>query len=259
MKRRKGFTLIELLVVIAIIALLIAMLLPALKQAREAAQRAHCASNLHQWGIAINAHYSDNKQQLLKSVQLVASGVHPSLAASDSDTGKAVGHDTTFSNKHLRPYMPGVDLADGQLHGIWKCPANETDWSEMNAARWVNGYFHIQYSYFARVDLWPQYANRPQDITDHELSGHRLLMADTLYWWHVNNAWLYNHGGGGAVKEHSSGPTYIGNNPPITGIHVMMGDGSVRWKNPQDLETDIFGSAPANSRTVISPQDISYY
>jgi prepilin-type N-terminal cleavage/methylation domain-containing protein len=68
MRRRKGgFTLIELLVVVSIVALLIAILLPSLTQAREAAKRGACLSQLSQTQLAAIL-YSDDHDGLLPDV-----------------------------------------------------------------------------------------------------------------------------------------------------------------------------------------------
>ena len=56
---RKGFTLIELLVVVAIVAILAALLFPVFAQAKEAAKRTGCLSNLRQLGLAWTMYAGD--------------------------------------------------------------------------------------------------------------------------------------------------------------------------------------------------------
>ena len=63
-RTNRGFTLIELLVVIAIIAILAAILFPVFAQARDAARRANCISDLRQIALAHQMYVQDNDDAL---------------------------------------------------------------------------------------------------------------------------------------------------------------------------------------------------
>jgi len=69
---KRGFTLIELLVVIAIIAILASILFPVFSQAREAARRSACVSNLKQVGMAGILYASDNDGYVLRFASSVS-------------------------------------------------------------------------------------------------------------------------------------------------------------------------------------------
>jgi prepilin-type N-terminal cleavage/methylation domain-containing protein/prepilin-type processing-associated H-X9-DG protein len=63
-RSRHGFTLIELLVVIAVIIILAGILFPVFAQARDAARRAGCFSNLRQIALAHQMYVQDNDDTL---------------------------------------------------------------------------------------------------------------------------------------------------------------------------------------------------
>jgi prepilin-type N-terminal cleavage/methylation domain-containing protein len=115
-QRVAGFTLIELLVVIAIIAILASMLLPVLARAKEQANRANCANNLKQWGLAMTM-YLDDSGQILPDAK-ITNGTPGALATYNEDAPmwadllafEAAGQGTKVWYNVLPPYVGKLPL-----------------------------------------------------------------------------------------------------------------------------------------------------
>jgi len=169
----KGFTLIELLVVIAIIAILAVILFPVFAQAREAARKASCQSNLKQLGSAMMMYVQDYDERYPGIGTNNASGLtsnNPWTNCYGWPCFDATGN-TTWGGR-IQPYIKN--------YGVFKCP------SASNAARnpWPgmtgNGFENfgnattersISYYYSSDFD------NQPQNVCD--APADRLLIGET--------------------------------------------------------------------------------
>lgn len=128
--RRRGFTLIELLVVIAIIAILAAILFPVFAQAREAARKTACLSNMKQLVTGAMMYAQDYDEMYHRIVAGPIKG--------DNNPG---GTDQAWGAENaLAPYIKNG--------GIWKCPSDPIQRDDCANDRFGTGIgYPISYSF----------------------------------------------------------------------------------------------------------------
>ena len=116
---RRAFTLIELLVVIAIIAILAAILFPVFAQARDAARKATCQSNLKQFSVAFAMYASDYDGLYPNPGGRGVVGNTFNGAAWYSATRNTGNNQVMDSGQGIYPYLKQRGNAS---NNVWSCP-----------------------------------------------------------------------------------------------------------------------------------------
>jgi prepilin-type N-terminal cleavage/methylation domain-containing protein len=106
--KARAFTLIELLVVIAIIAILAAILFPVFAQAREAARKATCTSNVNQCLKACLMYMQDYDERFVPQGAMTGGSADPSFDCR-----------TNGSANWIHPTLNGQGPHGDAWHGAW--------------------------------------------------------------------------------------------------------------------------------------------
>lgn len=213
-RKSRAFTLIELLTVIAIIGILAAILIPTVGAVRRTAIKAQCASNLHQFGTALNLYRNDNKDFLPNG---------------------------TIPNQRLQ-WIGTSTVSDLMKYGMtWEmffCRGNQVysdaQMTEANRLKVINnpgdsiafGYIYLPGTNYPATDQYGRtVASRYKETKGSKIT-YRLIAAD------LNRKYQSKWDGG---TNHNQ------DNMPIGGNHLYI-DGSVKW-----VEASRFNATPAMS------------
>ena len=135
----RGFSLIELIVVLGIVTLLIAILLPAIARSREQANRATCANNLRQWGIALRAYAAVNGNAFPYNGGAIPPGIPVG--------GKGLVQNSTVVQQFWRDYLVrDWSLAKRAAPNVLFCPNQfwlRSDDQDPTLADGLCGYFYL--------------------------------------------------------------------------------------------------------------------
>jgi prepilin-type N-terminal cleavage/methylation domain-containing protein/prepilin-type processing-associated H-X9-DG protein len=220
--KSRAFTLIELLVVIAIIAILAAILFPVFAQAREAARKASCQSNLKQIGSAWVMYLQDYDERYPTANDPAGWDHCPTMAGRGAFGG--------WIGNLLIPYTKNVE--------IYQCPSTKDRANLVNNwGSWPTGSGGCGSPAGARTApfAWTSYAynyvslwNRAQAETDRP--------ADLMVVWDSTTAWAdCGYIGGCGVWSQRDIPVFLVKKglPLANGMQDPRGNG---WFGRQSLE-----------------------
>lgn len=173
--RRRAFTLIELLVVIAIIAILAALLFPVFAQAKRAAKKTQCISNLKQIGSAIAIYMTDYDDRFPWAVDPIDK-TQPQIWSSQPQFQAQIPF-MPYIQDVLQPYIKSKE--------VFHCPADTgsavlDDRPNVPLQTSPSMYATYGTSYFFRTEI----AFRAFSQTDFKLPADINVLFDAFGHWH---------------------------------------------------------------------------
>jgi len=222
---RPGFTLIELLVVIAIIAILAAILFPVFAQARDAARKTACLSNIKQIGLGMGMYAQDND------------GIWPGQASDGfplANTGLSGA--STFNYKdRILPYTKNEQ--------IWLCPSNIPNGSLGVKPPYIG--YHMNGNLITANGLSEAAIVAPSSLLALRESGKGYVF---------DRAYLRPYRGNcdDVIQYEAGGPqNYM---PHMQGYNILFADAHAKWfKSGQTLQLAMFPSDTGRSTQVDHP------
>ncbi len=143
--RRQAFTLIELLVVIAIVAILAAILFPVFAQAKQAAKRTVCVSNMKQLGLAFTMYLGDSDDTLpvinRPEADKVGDSTGELATGSWAPNPTQLEYGRNFSVRAMfDPYVKNK--------GVWVCASDSSSDVSVKTSAYFTSYIYRFYMFF---------------------------------------------------------------------------------------------------------------
>ncbi len=238
---KSGFTLIELLVVIAIIAILAAILFPVFAQARAAARKTACLSNMKQIGLGLGMYVQDNDETFpMRYLDGWGGG------------NKVYENGTLVSWKNsISPYIKNKD--------IFKCLSNPTakrgDYIDHEDGVRRDGDFAGGYSMWLPDGPWftgklGHGASYPQSIAGIEYSSNSLIILETSWRFPDTGPYLpycepYNGPdckGSADADQIISGPSSWNSGHSKKATNITYMDGHAKYRHLKDTFIETGGN-----------------